>query len=256
MRTLTGNNPRREQRLQQLMLDRLQVIYQAMIAREIARAMRESAQAVSDGLPPDIHLNDHKKRLTAIIGALWTRAGREMSGHIAGSEKSIKKMEFKDFTIPPTEVSDNMMARWIATIGVEKVKEIGETTLSNIRAAIEQGIADGLTEKEIARKINAFAPQISVTRAQTIARTETHSAANMAAFETAKAVGVDMMREWVSAENERTRQSHRDADGQRVKMDQPFVIGGHKIMFPGDYSAGVPHETINCRCVVAYVVGD
>lgn len=242
--------------MQQIMLDRLQLVYQRMIAREIARAMNEAAQNLSSGLPPDLNLSAHKARLGVIMGAMWRKTGEEMSAHIAGSVKSVGGVERKDFTIPPTEQSDKLMQQWIATIGANKVQDISETTIANIRAAINQGIFDGLSEREIAKRIQELAPSISASRSQTIARTETHSAANMAAFNTASAVGVDMVREWVSAENERTRQTHRDADGQKVEMDQPFDIGGHKIMYPGDYSAGVPKETINCRCAVAYVLRD
>jgi len=39
-------------------------------------------------------------------------------------------------------------------------------------------------------------------------------------------------------------------------MDEPFIVGGERLMYPGDAS-GSAAQTINCRCAVAHtVVGD
>ena len=93
-------------------------------------------------------------------------------------------------------------------------------------------------------------------RARTIARTETHAAATAGTDFAAKTVqdinpGITMMREWVAIEDSRTRQDHKDADGQVVGMDDPFTVGDSDLMRPGDPD-GDPSEVINCRCCVAY----
>ena len=44
-----------------------------------------------------------------------------------------------------------------------------------------------------------------------------------------------------------------DANGQKVDLDQPFTVGGSKMMFPGDNSLGaVANEIIQCRCTQYY----
>lgn len=86
------------------------------------------------------------------------------------------------------------------------------------------------------------------TRAERIARTETTGAYNagaLAAFEDERA-GVKM---WLSTADERTRESHLDAGGLCIPVDQPFNVGGAQLMMPGDPS-GPPEETINCRCTM------
>lgn len=55
---------------------------------------------------------------------------------------------------------------------------------------------------------------------------------------------------WVTMKDESVRTSHRLADGQTVSVNEPFIVGGYKMMFPLDDSLGAPiKEIINCRCV-------
>lgn len=65
-------------------------------------------------------------------------------------------------------------------------------------------------------------------------------------------MGIEMTREWLATHDARTRHAHGMADGQRVGVDEPFTIGGEKLMFPGDTSHGASGWNIyNCRCTVA-----
>lgn len=55
---------------------------------------------------------------------------------------------------------------------------------------------------------------------------------------------------WASMRDEVTRNSHWKADGQTVPVNEPFIVGGYRMMFPLDDSLGAPvKEIINCRCV-------
>jgi hypothetical protein len=261
-RTLTGNSRRREQRLQSLLLDRLVVKYERRIAREIARAMSAGATAYQRGEPVD--MSQHKERITRIMTTVWTDSARTMSEHVLGTEKALHAMEYKRGIgeITPTVVMDRLMRSWIATTGTEKITQITNTTQSDIRRMIDQGIEDGTPEREIGAMIRAIAPTKSASRAQTIARTETHAASQASAQATAEALDLQMVRVWVSAQGERTRSiadgaqfDHDGANGQRVGMNEPFTITGvnfdEQIMYPGDPS-GSAANVINCRCCVVF----
>lgn len=50
----------------------------------------------------------------------------------------------------------------------------------------------------------------------------------------------------------RTREDHAAADGQRVPVGTAFDVGGEPLMFPGD-PAGSAAQTINCRCTTLLV---
>lgn len=56
---------------------------------------------------------------------------------------------------------------------------------------------------------------------------------------------------WETMQDEKVRVAHIKADGQTVPIDQPFIIGGYKLMFPGDTLTSNPPADIvvNCRCV-------
>ena len=57
---------------------------------------------------------------------------------------------------------------------------------------------------------------------------------------------------WVSAGDERVRRgkfSHVKADGQKVNVDEPFVVSGEFLKIPGDSSLGASlGNIIRCRC--------
>ena len=141
-----------------------------------------------------------------------------------------------------------------------RIELISATTLALIRKAILDGTGEDLGPSQIARLIQDRVSTIGRRRAITIARTETHSAASFANHNVAKDIGIDLKKRWVSTNDERTRQHHRDVNGQEVGMDEDFIIptpvkGGavedRLLQYAGDPRGG-PQNTINCRCVVVY----
>lgn len=61
---------------------------------------------------------------------------------------------------------------------------------------------------------------------------------------------------WVAHHDERTRHTHLAANGQTVAIDDPFIVGGAALAFPGDPSAPM-EEVANCRCsMVPAIKGD
>jgi len=54
-------------------------------------------------------------------------------------------------------------------------------------------------------------------------------------------------KEWDDIGDSVTRPTHREANGQRRPIDEPFQVGNSLLMFPGDTSLGAEiKETINC----------
>lgn len=130
---------------------------------------------------------------------------------------------------------------------------IGNELWFNARTQLAEGIALGESQPKLAQRVRD-AVGVTAPRARTIARTESHGARNVAAmatlqrFESAYAVPPGVMRkQWQATEDERTRHTHNEADGQTVTFSDPFTVGGFSLAFPGD-PAGPPQEVINCRC--------
>lgn len=118
-----------------------------------------------------------------------------------------------------------------------------------IPAEVSRGIASSLPYIDIARNINN-ASKSGLYNAVRIARTEGHriqQSATHDAQKAAKAKGADVVKQWDSTLDGRTRPTHRKLDGQIREVDEPFEIDGMKAMMPGDF--GRPEEDINCRCV-------
>jgi hypothetical protein len=74
-------------------------------------------------------------------------------------------------------------------------------------------------------------------------------ATNDATWQAFQATGGIRMR-WVSRRDERTRTTHRAADGQVRRTLGTFDVGGASLRYPGD-PKGPIEETIECRCVLA-----
>jgi SPP1 gp7 family putative phage head morphogenesis protein len=89
-------------------------------------------------------------------------------------------------------------------------------------------------------------------RAERIARTETTAALNLGYEESLRAVGVKR-KMWVTAHDERVRESHQQMEGEIVDLDDYFVLpSGTRLRFPCD-PEGQPDEVINCRCTIVPV---
>ena len=106
--------------------------------------------------------------------------------------------------------------------------------------------------KNISKRVGG---QYSVSRAMTIARTETHKAANTAQYHRASVAAqeseLEVVVEWISTNDGRVRDDHKNADGQTRPIGQPFNVGGELLMYPSD-PKGSAANVINCRCVLGY----
>lgn len=119
-----------------------------------------------------------------------------------------------------------------------------------IAGEITRGIAGGQMYSEIARNVSNWA-RIPRNNAMRIARTEAHRIQSKATADAqfkAKEKGADVVKQWDSSLDKRTRKSHRELDGQIRELEEPFEVNGHKAMHPGGF--GVAKEDINCRCAI------
>lgn len=94
-------------------------------------------------------------------------------------------------------------------------------------------------------------------RATVIARTETMGALNAGRHDAFNALAEEepdeeFERIWLATDDSRTRHTHEVADGQRVPLGRPFIVGGFELRFPGD-PEGPAQEVIQCRCVALLV---
>ena len=125
----------------------------------------------------------------------------------------------------------------------------------NITAQVSRGIASNMTFAQVAQQLSTKMvgqyknPGGSLYNAMRISRTEGHRIqcqASMDACHTAKEKGADVVKQWNSTLDGRTRDSHARVDGEIRELDEKFSNG---LMFPGDPS-GAAAEVIHCRCAL------
>lgn len=207
----------------------------------------EAESAAIDSLHPD----DWRATLMRVYEHVGRKIGRWVWNGMQ-QPKALRAIERKAVE----DVWYDALYEYISEIVGDKVVQILATTKELIKAAIREGLANGEGVFEVSRRIEAlYLDEIIPHRAEVIARTETIAAAGAASRAAAKATGLNLTHEWVATPDDRTRDTHWAANGQKKPIDEPFEVGGSLLMFPGDSSLGADaDQVISCRCVEVYSV--
>ena len=235
---------------------RLSARFERRLRTEIAKTMREVAAAYEarGELAIPLAISEHSAGIRRTLEADYRLVAMHFGKRLLNEAKAYTGPDVikESLTERLSYAVGSFIGRWVAT----KVTQINRTTENQIRRVIRSGLDEGLGVDKIGSRIRSVAGPISALRANIIARTETHTAANFGAQEAAELTGLNMKREWVSAQDARTRDTseadHVDADGQTVGMKEPFIVSGERLCFPGDPS-GSAANVINCRCSVVFI---
>lgn len=121
-------------------------------------------------------------------------------------------------------------------------------------SSITQSILLGESVPDTAKRLSGVL-ETDARAAMSTARTALTAAENMGrmdSYERAERMGIRGVKVWEATLDGRTRDSHRQADGERIPIDEAFSNG---LMQPGDPD-GEPEEVYNCRCAMRYEVDD
>lgn len=136
-------------------------------------------------------------------------------------------------------------------------KKVVRWAKSKINTELTQGIIKGESIPKIAKrleKVTGMESRYAVTNARTMC-TSAENKARLDGMEDAQEQGVEMLKEWMATNDNRTRDWHADLDGETAEIDEPFENEYGEIMYPGDPSAD-PANTYNCRCsMVTKILG-
>ena len=254
MGAINPRNKQAERALADALQTRMAARYERRLRSEIAKTLRQVADEYEKRgeLAIPLAVQEHSKKISDALAADYRATALFFGERVLGEAKSRGLvLETKDEETPKALLKRSIelfIGEWLAS----KITRINTTTEDQIRTIVRNGIEQGFGTDKIAREIRNFAPSIARTRASIIARTETHAAANFGAQEAAQLTGLELRREWVSVEDDRTRPDHADANGQVVGMNEPFEVEGEQLMYPGDPS-GSAGNIINCRCAVVFV---
>ena len=124
-----------------------------------------------------------------------------------------------------------------------------------VRNAVAQGIIQGESVEEVGDRLTGELATSNATKMDMFARTAINGAQNagrMDRLHEAEEMGIEVRKKWLATLDQRTRDTHQALDGQEQPIDEPFVVDGMKIDYPGDPFAP-PELVYNCRCTLTYV---
>lgn len=117
-----------------------------------------------------------------------------------------------------------------------------------ITSAITQGILQGESIPELAKRVGKklqSSNEKSMVRCARTAMTGAQNSGRIQAMHNAQDMGIQVQKVWIATLDDRTRDSHRDLDGQTIGVDEPFHSLYGEIMYPADPNAA-PADTWNC----------
>lgn len=167
------------------------------------------------------------------------------------------RQDLPDLRIPNLSATNMFVNNHLAQVKNYLVR-IPDEVFQLVRQAITDGVNQGEDVRAIARRVDQILTQTGSenwpARAKVIAITEVNGAANAGWYASAlnaqRELGIRLEKVWLAAHDSKVRPTHREADGQRRGLTEPFLVGGFPLLYPGDKN-GPPEEVINCRCAAA-----
>ncbi len=200
--------------------------------------------------------NLYAETISKIAYPIYTQLYREQSKEFA------RQKAFNTGAMGSNEVFTAFVLEYLNQYGLTLINWIDKTTKDNILKLITDGINNGLSTPQIADSI-FNSGLTSLSRANTIVRTESTRAANAGIMNAGRQQRFKVWKVWISMGDGKERSfakkdnySHLALDNNQVEEFEPFrQIGLNGVeavaMQPGDITA--PGElTINCRCVIGF----
>lgn len=209
--------------------------WRALMMRQYRRVGREFIDTAQKSKFYEL-LMTTKAHLTEVQSALLAAAFLEWSRRYALDQSLfITETNQKDFD--EAFLSANEQAREIFT-------DTGVT--------LSQSAIAALATIELKKKF--------LVRVDLIANMQTQTPAEQAKRLEARAIGqandvpvADIVKDWLTVGGPKVRDSHRAANGQRRRENEPFVVGSGLQNYPSDPSLGAAiGDIINCRCSAFY----
>lgn len=212
------------------------------IAERMTRANEVAAAYINDNTPGIYSLNRNYAAYT-----IENQVGRDV-GFDLWDERTVRRLITEQSDLMPYYPEKRSVKRGIDLAWGKR----------QITAQVTSGILQGESIKHLADRLQENIPTMNRTSAVRAARTAVTGAQNagrLDSYQQAEEMGIQLEKQWLATLDDRTRHDHAVADGQTVPKDEPFIVGGEKLMFPGDPS-GSGWNIYNCRCtMIAKVKG-
>lgn len=136
------------------------------------------------------------------------------------------------------------------------ISQVTAETIAKVGNVMRRVVMAGLTPHDAMRQLGAITGKgtfaTAFHRAEAIVRTELHRIGGTALQRQLHEINQrrpGLYKKWLAVLDDRTRDAHRDAEGQVVPVDGFFIVGGNPMRFPGDPMGGADN-VVNCRCMM------
>lgn len=224
----------------------------------IGRSWFQAASRWFDRVRPDVVTDDGiRPENVGQHEAFW---GRLMDTDVVPVVQGLLRRVLRS-TVTGEPVVGAWEADYLNQVG-NRLRGVPDEVYALIVREVETGLArnEGIPDisDRIRQILTASGHDRWPNRATTVARTEALAAVNAGVYNGAvqdaeQRGDVAPMKVWLATEDQRTRPTHNEADGQRTLLTSPFVVGGFELLYPGD-PRGPAQEVINCRCSILPVV--
>lgn len=213
----------------------------------VARVTRTAASVFRDELARVVRQGE-----AGVIPGPW-QAWIERTYRTVGQPFAESTLAALGVKAEPLDVYRQLLQTWLENEAAQRVVGILETTRQIIRQQLAEGVAAGESTDQLATRLRTLYRSWYSNRAEVIARTEVVSASNLASLNAARATNLRLNKRWVATRDARTRSRHASAHGQIRPLDEPFAVGGQRLMYPGDTSLGATADNvIQCRCTQTF----
>jgi len=173
-----------------------------------------------------------------------------------GANRTISHLQQAGQSVSFMDVTDRVEG-FIRNATFEASQQTMDRMIGDVMGTLSDGVSEGVGIDGMTEMLEGQFNNMEQYELERIAKTETHSYANMSKFEVEKELGVEF-HEWLTDIRETTRgqrpydwADHIEMNGQIVRVDDEFSNG---LKYPGDKS-GNPEEYISCNCdLVPYLM--
>ena len=204
--------------------------------------VNEKAVAYLNGKLPETYVTNFNA-----VGELCENAVTGYSYNIV-DENTVRELAMSDTSLLPYKE-------------IDPAKDVA-WNVRQMKSEVLQGILQGENMQTIAKRLSnviGMNENSAVRNARTMV-TAAENKGRQDGFYQAEEDGIILEKYWLCVHGERTREAHAAAGNdysksKSIPQSQPFIVGGEKLMFPGDNSMGASGWNLyNCRCSVAAVV--
>jgi len=126
---------------------------------------------------------------------------------------------------------------------------LGETQTRKLNLLFRKAAEGGMDYVDLVSAVEKQLGDGELSRARLIARTEVRGLSSFAQQQGAILSQKVKIKTWQTIQDAYTRDWHSNADGQKRKLEDRYLVNGESIMYPGEGSGS---NSANCRCTEIY----